>query len=308
MGGKIFGEVKRFDKSTLNDMSVRIINILRNNCYEVCATLYVDSKVSFGDLDILVYLDDVEQLEPLKELIDHDKYTLNNDTLSMLIDGYQVDLIYVNNCYKDLATTFYNYSIYGFMIDRMLRDFNLKITTTGLQYIYNDTVGNRVYFHVTSRDRTFEILKLDKDVYSKGFNSYDDLFEYVSTSPYFRKEIYYPENLTHSSRARANKREPYHLLLKWLEDKSKFRRPDKKYQLPEGLRHIINDEVYSYEVMLERKNELKKSFNGNIIQKLTGLSGIELGDFKNMMLSKYTHDELCNNTESLIMKEMNSKE
>lgn len=301
MGGKVFSNLERISRSKLISLTENIVSILDSNGIKNYPVKFIDSKESFGDLDILVFLKDIESLKPLAELFNPQEVNLNYDTLSMNIDNNQVDLIFAQEKNKDLLFTFYNYSIFGYAIDRMLRDFNLKITTNGLSYIYNGIDTKRVYFHITDEDRTFEILKLDKSRYDKGFKDYKEIFEYLSTSPYFRNTIYLPESMTNASRTRAKKREVYHELLDWLSDKN-FELRDSPV-LPHDLQLIVDKLCKKHDDQIRHHLELKEKFNGHIVSRLTGITGKNLSIFIANIKAKYTHEELCSNAETIILNE-----
>lgn len=301
MGGKVFSNLERISRSKIISLTENIVSILNEHGIKNYPVKFVDSKESFGDLDILVFLTDIEKLKDLSALFDPLESNLNYDTLSMNIDNHQVDLIFAQEKNENLLSTFYNYSIYGYAIDRMLRDFNLKITTNGLSYIYNGIDTKRAYFHITDEDRTFELLKLDKLTYDKGFKNYEEVFEYLSTSPYFRNVIYLPESMTNASRTRAKKREVYHMLLDWLSDKTFELRDTPK--LPDDLQLIVDELCKKHDDVIKHHLELKEKFNGHIVNELTGITGKNLSIFMANIKAKYTHEELCSNAKNIILNE-----
>jgi hypothetical protein len=128
----------------------------------------------------------------------------------------------------------------------------------------------------------------------KGFDTLEEIFEYVINSDNFDSEMFKFENLKGIDKKRNRKRGSYHLFLKYLEENNIQR---KKYFNPDKSVYLTAIDFFFPEVKLKDKlRELKEKdnlnmlisqkFNGNIVMSwLPNLKGKELGNaiskFKN---------------------------
>ena len=61
------------------------------------------------------------------------------------------------------------------------------------------------------------ILGLNTTVYKNGFDTYQEMFDFVISSPYFDKNLFLFENLNNKNRVRDKKRKTYNMFLEYLD-------------------------------------------------------------------------------------------
>jgi len=109
---------------------------------------------------------------------------------NFVIDGKKVSVLYAKN--KHSYEFFCEISAYGIisLIGKMIKPAGLKLTHNGLLYEEKLGIENHQskvgHFYITKDARKlFELIDLDYDRFKEGFESKEDLFEFVITSPYF---------------------------------------------------------------------------------------------------------------------------
>jgi len=131
----------------------------------------------------------------------------------------QVDLIRTRPEIFEMSQCYFNYNDLSNLLGRMTKKLGFKLGHDGLSYIERDgdyIITDEV-FSVNYYD-ALEFLELDVEKYKSGFNTLEELFEYVASSPYFNPDIYLLHNRNHVSRVRDKKRKTYNLFLKWCEE------------------------------------------------------------------------------------------
>ncbi len=253
-----------------------------------------NTKESFGDIDILmntsfydytntVFIEKIKELfnytdmyiNPPFDMLDNKDTTIG--TISFDYKGFQIDLIFVNNIYMETAETYFSYNDLGNFMGRMAVTLGVHYGHYGLKYRVmtekKDGVLGRIIVSSDMR-KIFEFLGFDYDRYLKGYETLEEVFEYVIQSKYFNKDIFAYENLDHQNRTRNRKRESYRKFLEYIEPLPKqfLKNLSKKEQLdlintsfPEtNLLQKIQDMVDGEEQL----KQVKLKFNGNIIIEL----------------------------------------
>jgi hypothetical protein len=248
------------------------------------------SKESFGDADILystindrpISIGDVKDLFPQSKEI-----SKNGSVISFEYDELQVDFIHVLSSEFDYANYYYKFNDLGNLCGKLAHQLGLKHGHRGLTLPIRD--GDNIVGEVllTLRHRTtLEFLGLDADRFDAGFDTLEDIFEFVRTSKYFSPESYKLENLNTIAKMRDKKRPTYREFLAYNEanpiDNPYVKSADKSVHLP----HIFD---YFGDVALEKYKSVTKElaatryiktrFNGDIVSKLTGYTGKGLGQF-----------------------------
>lgn len=142
---------------------------------------------------------------------------------------------------------------------------------------------------IISKDypRIFKFIDLDYDQWLSGFNSLEDIFEYVSDSIYSSYELYQLRSLNKINRERNIKRKSYMSFLEWI---SKYEGTSKEAKYVYDNESIINKvmnefpefnnftkDLISKIESIKTKKLINEKFNGNILIEKFGLSGKELG-------------------------------
>ena len=125
-----------------------------------------------------------------------------------------------------------------------------------------------------STGKILTFLGFDVNGFCDGFDTLEDIFEYVITSKYFNKDIFSFENLNHINRTRNRKRKVYAQFLEYLdkrEDLPTFEFSEDKYVYLEQAKQYFPEANISLEIdrvnaKIAREDFIRSKFNGDIIQ------------------------------------------
>ncbi len=143
---------------------------------------------------------------------------------------------------------------------------------------------------VISKDskKIFEFLGYDYERYLKGFDTLEEIYEFVITSRYFNYEGFLMDNLNHIDRKRNKKRVTYQGFLEYLNTKDLESLP--KYEFNKDKNYYIHlvDTYFPEANFIEKLQDLARKdvfnktvaekFNGNLVMEWTGLKDKELGN------------------------------
>ena len=137
------------------------------------------SKTSFGDVDLLV-TSAQRELKPLKDLGSSDSHC--NGNIKHFDYKNQVDVIEIDEDYMELAQFFYGYGDTGMITGMFMRNIGLKFGMSGLTYKC-ETYKIKLSHNLKA---ILHFLGLEYDVWVKGFDSQEGMFQYMASSKYFR--------------------------------------------------------------------------------------------------------------------------
>ncbi len=191
------------------------------------------NKSDFGDIDLLIEREALDRFgrDNLKNwlranLNTRQIYESKPDSPSLSFDyrqaptddvGIQVDLITTRHAAFDTARDYYSYNDLGGLIGVLTHAMGFSYTPDGLMYKVADKTRRIGVVPVTDATAAILVfLGLDPVVFSGGFHELEQIFGYVSTSPYFNPDFYLPDNRSHAARARDKKRSTHQRFLGWL--------------------------------------------------------------------------------------------
>lgn len=273
------------------------------------------AKASYGDLDIVIGATPPEKNSTIYSELSDWIYTrmqaselvVNGNVWSFDYKNFQVDLIFVESDLFQTALVYYSYNDLGGLMGRIARRMGMKYGSDGLKarYWYNENQVSDWYVVSTEPYEIFELLGYDYEVFTKGFDTLTDIFEYTASSPFFNKELFVLENRNNHSRSRDSKRKTYTGFLTWLSDKSDLPAFNWPSLVEKGskqnasdvlswmfnnhtglvteshcdvrLRVIHNEWVIHSDMVVEEG--LKSYFNGNLVKEWTGLTGLDFNMF-----------------------------
>ncbi len=313
MGGniKFFSETRRYDRDEYLELerevlgkicmsfifkTFRISDNLREFIQPIVA---YHSKDSFGDMDLIVNseklsIDWIAQL--VKEFaLAHGDWSKNGNVLSFAYKNLQIDLIVTPPEHFQTSLDYFAWNDAGNLQGRIAHKLGTKYGHRGLELIIknDDQVLGEI---LLTRDtkKIHELLNLNHEKWLNGFNTLEEMYQWISDSRYFNKDIYLLDNRNHYSRTRDNKRKTYSDFLIWCKDRE-FENNYPHADITEKSGYNIREPFYSelivpmfphvveeYEAIMHNfysNNLFKEKFNGKIINELTGLSGKELGHF-----------------------------
>lgn len=245
------------------------------------------TKESHGDIDILIRGDTVElDRDIIQRLFDPNEIHTNDGVWSFDVFNFQVDLVVKRKEYWETTKAFFDQSGLGNLMGKVARNRRTKWGFQGLRYtLYSDDSSKILGEFVLSRDPVsiFDFLGFDYDTFLAGFDTMEDIFEYVVTSKYFNHEMFQPESLTSSQRFRDTKRPAYEMFMQYISDIPPVRLP--RMSSGEALDEIntffpdigIREKVNQLKEREKLRQEARNKFNGRTIMENFSLSGPELG-------------------------------
>lgn len=252
------------------------------------------SKPDFGDLDVAL---DAENYDPFEaaEALGAVEVVRNGPVTSIGVkvrpelaelDGnvFQVDLIKLGAPEYDFALSYYSNNDAGNLVGRIAKSLFTSHRHDGL-YFYHREGDYKFREILLTRDyaKALSFLGYDPARFAEGFESLEDIFQFVVSTEFFNSEIYLLENRNYRARVRDRKRKTYCEFLKWCEvtpGLPAYAFPeDKSAWLPRIVEHFPQFEAdYAQSLAdLAEQRAVKAKFNGEWVSQVTGLQGKELG-------------------------------
>ena len=169
----------------------------------------------------------------------------------------------------------------------MAKQLGFKHGHEGLYYVQRDGDATlKEHLLSTNYLDILNILGLDKLKFMKGFDTYQDLFDFVMSSPYYNPEIFKLENLNNINRVRDRKRKTYNMFLQYSREREHLYPSVPKLTKEERTEFVFNlyPKIRKEAEILQSEYDLKKLIasktNGNFLMELIPeLKGKELGQF-----------------------------
>jgi hypothetical protein len=224
MGGSALKNfpTRRYQKEEFSLVQERVLQLLRSVNIDAAPLLYYREKETFGDLDVLVRWDkDVNlAITSILKLFRPQDFFINNAVLSLNVEELQVDFIITSSFTFPTSYHYFAYNDLGNFMGRIAKEvFDVKYGHDGLHA--NVKIGSNVIDKLeVSRDskKIFEFLGFDYRRYMQGFDTLDDIFNYVINSLYFHPSYFALDKLNHINRTRNRKRANYSLFLEKIKD------------------------------------------------------------------------------------------
>jgi hypothetical protein len=324
MGGHALKSIEtvRLETPEYNRLILELIPLVQNifetktynaPCYR--------AKQSHGDMDILILNDGGDKFNHIRELIVENfnptEINHNSNVYSFDYEKFQIDFIFISDKNWETAKTYFSYDPIGNIMGKYSKKFNLSFGWDGLKYTHYIEDKKLGEFVITKDLRKiFTFLGFDYDKYLLGFDTLEEIFEYLVDNKYFNKQMFEFDNLTGRDRKRNKKRTTFHQFLDYIQtiedrdfyvfekDKAKYLSLIDEY-FPEC--NII-ERIEEYKEKEKTKKEIAKKFNGDIIMEIyPNLKDKELGNFISNFKKYITEAEnmdfdtyLLNNTGDII--------
>jgi len=283
---------RRYQRKEFDALWIEVSGIIGKTFKQFSMPRYFESKESFGDMDIIISLEGFDY-ETMREYITTtfkpNEIFHNGHSWSFDYKEIQIDFI---TCPAEDYESYEHYFAFndlGNFIGRMAQVMGLKYGQEGLWY--NHYNGNQKTKIIISKDypKIFDYLGLDYSKWITGFDSLEEIFEYVKTSRFFNPEIFQMHHLNKINRERNLKRASYIAFLEYIEGEE----CNKDYDVleveyhKENLIKIIDEAFPEADVRLEVKrleyfaaksDYATAKFNGHIVMEKYGLKGKELGN------------------------------
>lgn len=325
MGGNAF---KKHPGQRLNkidfDNSSRKVNdwFNKNNIRNNIVPAYAE-KETFGDLDLVVETESMEMFfenhnidpDKFKELLKVEfhsreylfrfpvysfEYRENNKSEK----GFQVDLIHLPEKFYQFGLSYLSYNDIGNLLGVIYRNMGLKFGHYGLNYEIKTKETHKIGEILVSDDfdHTLGFIGLNAERYHQGFKNYEEIFQYVVSSPYFNKNLYKLEEgvSSYKSRRRNAQRGTYRAFLDWLELPAQsnlnayVHTRDNKERLKLIGKYF--GEGFANNILEVKQKEIdrlegKKKVDGELVSSWTGLTNQALGYLMSTLKSHYKSTE-----------------
>jgi len=260
------------------------------------------SKEDHGDMDILVLNDgQIPKPDGVKKILTDDfganEIHRNSTIYSFDYKELQIDLLFTPRSNWETSKVFFAYNDLGNLMGKIYHKLGLSYGFEGLRYIYRIGDHRKLGEFVICKDsrKIFEFIGLSYDRFLDGFDTVEEIFEYVISSPYFQPAAFYYENLDARNRKRNKKRANYALFIDYVN--KKFSHDDKSFKHKylydpdkEKYWQMIHDyfiDEFDFLGTLEKMQEkeqkkilIASKFNGDIVmKKYPDLQGKDLGIF-----------------------------
>lgn len=262
------------------------------------------TKESFGDMDLLIPSTYGRNYENYKRLALEDvgleivEEVKNGNVTSFgvqLPQGiFQIDVISLDIDTLPFAYHYYGFNDMGNLLGRLARGIGLKLGHQGLWYTQRDE-HHVLHNHLLTRDfyEAIEYLGLSADRYQEGFDTMEEVFDFVMSSPYYDWNRFDLAQRNYKARVRDRKRPNYKAFLEYAEGKPYNTLPNKHMYLGMHFKQWPKFEEKYHEILLvqQEDNHIKSKFNGNVVSELTGLTGKELGGLMSRVKSELTREQ-----------------
>lgn len=197
--------------------------------------------------------------------------------------GFQVDVITMPRATYGYALNYYSFNDLGNLIGRTAHKMGLSHGHEGLVYYFRD--GDYLFRTITlTRDyeEALAFLGYDPARFRHGFETLEDIFEYVAGSRYFNRDIFLLENRNAAARVRDKKRKTYREFLQWCEarpDLPYFKYPESKDTwlgyIASRFPHFQQEHEQAISDLRDQRT-VKARFSGDVVRGMTGLEGLAL--------------------------------
>lgn len=293
MGGNIFeSNLRIWSKEAFEALFQQQQKLFEHITDKLYIPREIASKTTFGDLDIIIpeqFLNAVVSLLETQGL----PLSINTNVISYQYEQHQVDLIFLKEEYIPYAINYFSFGDHGNVIGRLSKRHGLKNGFKGFQHTFERDNGNVKIDIPVSMDyvEMLNYLKFDSDKFLKGFDTELELFEWLTSSPYFDSTIYSFELMANKDRVRDRKRKFYRDFLQHIDSRSY----DKNPPSPEPFSEYFPDFQPKYDAVLNDYNKLveyRSKFNGSIVGELTGREGRVLGELMSSFRSLYSKETI----------------
>jgi len=257
----------------------------------------VKLKDSFGDMDVLIekkyesssFLGDALSFvfEKVNTQLGYGfECVKNSDVYSLNYKDLQVDLIFNDTKSYGYARSYFSFNDQGNLVGRLAHKFGMKHGHRGLVIpVRSGTKELGEIVLTLDYEETLYFLGLNVEQFKAGFDTVEEMFDWVSKSKYFNPSIYLFENVNAVSRIRDKKRATYN---KFLEYNKSYTGPVHEGFVSKADAMELVFDHFPMRVEEEFKELVAKAavlemgrlkFNGNIVRDLTGYENKELGEF-----------------------------
>lgn len=293
MGGNAIENACRITKQEHDELLKRLIDRINSidSAFHPHVIPYFKSKQDFGDIDLLISSSSSSNSQEIADSFHATERYKNGNVLSFGINlteqrVFQIDLISVPYIDLKIAQFYFSYNDLNLLTGRIAHKLGLKFGFDGLVLKTRTESGHAGLDIDLTKDprRIYEFLGYSYDRYLQGFDTLEQVYQFIVSSKYFNPEIFQYEELNHINKTRNRKRSTYAGFLEWLTQQSDLPR----YQYQQKSAYLIKThcafpeveifkQLHEYSENFRQQCLLKDKFNGHLVMQWTGLKGKELG-------------------------------
>lgn len=308
MGGNALSfETRRIKKAEFERLSSVVSSFLSSKNVKHRVIESYSSKETFGDIDVIVVFDQ-DRRSLINDGFAPSEIFRNSDVYSFDLEGVQVDFIFTQDEFFETSVEYMRFSDLGNLIGRIYHKMGLKFGHDGLTLTVRDDTHVIAEISLSKNiDEILEIAGYDPVRYHQGFDTLEDIFNFVVSSPYYTYSIFDLDNRNYRARTRDRKRKTYTEFLKWAEERpgTYVYSGNKADYLPRILHRF--DKIDEYMAILKKYSRylsVKEKFNGSIVMQITGIRGKELGAFVTLFRNIFSDSDLLRMTPDMIKFEI----
>lgn len=302
----------RYDSKKYLELCPIVIDKLSKYFYDVYIPRGYTNKNDYGDLDVIVSNKkyNFDKLKILKKEFDYDACFHNSNIYSINYGldkkDFQIDIIFTKNRFFKTTCAYFDVSDLNIFMGIIARKLKVKYGYFGLKYQVMSEKKDKILDEIilsTDVKKIFEFLGFDYSKFKKGFDSLEDIFNYVINSKYFNKEYFFYKNLDSENRNRNKRRIIYNNFIKYIEtlpennSNLNLSKTEKLKKIFEAFPELeLEKKIFQLKEKEKITNQIKEKFNGNLIMELIPeLKDKALGLFiKNFKLLFKTTNEFNN--------------
>lgn len=293
MGGRALKNTftRRYNRAEYDIIIQDIVEKAKTLFSEVAPTQFYRKKESFGDADVLCLIDkpiNVNIKDWLIQTFNSKEVFHNGNCYSFEYQEFQVDFILVGLEDWETSKVYYSYNDLFNFVGKIAHQYNLKFGADGLKFVYYHEGKKLGKIYLTKdHHEALTFLGFDPARYDKGFDTLEEVFEYVVQSKYFNPWIFDLEHSNKINRDRDKKRTSYNAFIEYIKP-YKENAPDVYYYFHKerevylGLINYIFTHFFKEYNLLSKKEQERKliaaKFNGDIVKEHFNLTGKTLGD------------------------------
>lgn len=298
MGGNLFKTNRRATKEEYLEIQNKITKALSKSGIAFRTIKSFRNKDTFGDIDILVAPKKRSLEKVIANIYPHvnDVYdnTSKDNSRRILSFGlknseeetstFQADFIFCDEENLDISEFYFSYNDLNNLVGKILRYFNCSFGFEGLFYKYYPTDKSLKYRFFLTKDprQIYQLAGLDYNRYLEGFDSLEDIYQFVVSSSKFHPGYFALYNLNHQHRVRDRKRTTYKLFLEYIEEKYDIKddwpQLDEVNVIESFFNINLKDKIQAVDTLLEEKDNASQKMR-QIASNQNRYKEKQLGDY-----------------------------
>lgn len=260
------------------------------------------NKPTYGDLDVIINTHELpsDWWDKVLKFFDPSRSTSGNGIHSFFWQQKQVDLITASPETYEFHVFHYSYGELSNIASQIAYKMGFKLGEEGLSKIVRNEDGTEKLGEVLVTANVGEALTFlgyDYERWLRGFYTLEEIFEYVTSTGLFHRQLFRLENHNAQTRKKLEKRPNYLKFIEWLESKpeldkwqwpwydqatyAKERELDREEWLDFAVKRFpdLRAKINEVKARVARYDAYKAIWNGTKVMEITGLNGKDLGQF-----------------------------